>query len=226
LSGRFDRLVVARMVGVALLFLLVSYIVGKPLVRWIVTWTDSVSPSPSAQLAVLIALGLAGSSITHSLGLEATLGVFVVGVLAGAHQKIRNDKARSLDLVVTSFLAPVYFGLAGLRFDVWSLFHWDALLITLAVVAIACFGKIAGVYIGAWAGGVSHWERLALGFGMNARGAVEIIVATVGYSMGLLSLQIYAIIVLMAVVTSLMAGPLMKWAVSHFETVTSETISA
>ena len=222
LSGRFDILIVARTVGIALLFLLVSFVAGRPLVRRIVTWTDKVSPHPSSQLAVLIFLGLAGSLITHSMGLEATLGAFVVGILVGTLPSIRKETSHSLDLIVTSFLAPIYFGLAGLRFDLWGLLHWDTFLIALAVIAIACIGKIMGVYFGAWAGGVSHWERLALAFGMNARGAVEIIVATLGYSMDLLNLQMYSIIVLMAIVTSLMAGPLMKWAVSHFEAGSSE----
>ncbi|MGA9111166.1 MAG: cation:proton antiporter [Smithella sp.] len=222
LSGRFDNLIVARMVGIAMLFLLVSYVAGRPLVRWIVTRTNSVSPHPSAQLAILIFLGIIGSSITHSLGLEATLGAFVVGILASTVPSIRKDTAQSLDLVVTSFLGPIYFGLAGLRFDLWGLLHWNTFLIALAVIAIACFGKIVGVYLATWAGGVSHWKRLALGFGMNARGAVEIIVATQGYSMGLLNLQVYSMIVLMAVVTSVMAAPLMKWAVSHFDAGSSE----
>ena len=195
---------------------------GRPLVRWIVTRTNSVSPHPSAQLAILIFLGIIGSSITHSLGLEATLGAFVVGILASTVPSIRKDTAQSLDLVVTSFLGPIYFGLAGLRFDLWGLLHWNTFLIALAVIAIACFGKIVGVYLATWAGGVSHWKRLALGFGMNARGAVEIIVATQGYSMGLLNLQVYSMIVLMAVVTSVMAAPLMKWAVSHFDAGSSE----
>jgi Kef-type K+ transport system membrane component KefB len=222
LSGRFDKWIVVHMVGIAVLFLLASYIVGRPLVRRIVSWTDSVSPHHSAQLAVLVLLGLAGGSITHSMGMEATLGAFIVGVLVGTVPSIRKETSNSLDLIVTSFLGPIYFGLAGTRFDLWGLLHWDTFLVALAVIGIACFGKIVGVYFGAWSGGVSHWERLALSFGMNARGAVEIIVATLGYSMGLLSLQMYSIIVLMAVATAVMAGPMMKWAVSHLDTVGSE----
>jgi Kef-type K+ transport system membrane component KefB len=210
------------MAGIAVLFLLASYIVGRPLVRWIVRWTDRVSPHPSAQLAVLVLMGLAGGALTHSMGMEATLGAFMVGVLVGTVPSIRKETSQSLDLIVTSFLGPIYFGLAGTRFDLWGLLHWDTFLVALAVIGIACFGKIVGVYFGAWSGGVSHWERLALSFGMNARGAVEIIVATLGYSMGLLNLQMYSIIVLMAVVTAVMAGPMMKWAVSHIEAAGSE----
>jgi nucleotide-binding universal stress UspA family protein len=68
-----------------------------------------------------------------------------------------------------------------------------------------------GVYLGAWAAGLSHWERLAMGFGMNARGAMEIVVATVGLGLGVLTVEMYSIIVMVAIVTSLMAPPMLRW---------------
>jgi Kef-type K+ transport system membrane component KefB/nucleotide-binding universal stress UspA family protein len=215
LSGRFEFLFALRTLGLALLFLLLSFTLGKPLVRWIVTWTDNVTPGPSAQLAVLICVGLLASAFTHWLGLESVLGIFVVGMLAGMVPRLRGDTVRSLDLVVTSFLAPIYFGLAGLRVNIWSLLNRQTLFIVVIVIAVACLGKLIGVYLGAWTGRVPAWERLAISFGMNARGSMEVVVATVGFSMGILTYQMYSVIVVMAVATALMAGPAMRWALSH-----------
>ncbi len=222
LSGRFEFLFALRTLGLALLFLLLSFTLGKPLIRWIVTWTDNVTPGPSAQLAVLICVGLLASAFTHWLGLESVLGIFVVGMLAGMVPRLRGDTVRSLDLVVTSFLAPIYFGLAGLRVNLWSLLNRQTLLIVVIVIAVACLGKLIGVYLGAWTGRVPAWERLAISFGMNARGSMEVVVATVGFSMGILTYQMYSVIVVMAVATALMAGPAMRWALSHSSVSSSE----
>ena len=85
----------------------------------------------------------------------------------------------------------------------------------MVVLAIACVGKFTGAYIGSRISGLSHWEGLALGSGMNARGAMEIIVATIGLSLGVLNQQMYSIIVMVAIVTSLMAPPLLRWTLTH-----------
>jgi nucleotide-binding universal stress UspA family protein len=90
----------------------------------------------------------------------------------------------------------------------------ETLLIGLVVLAVACIGKFVGAYIGSRVGGLSHWEGMAMGSGMNARGAMEIIVATIGLSLGVLNQQMYSIIVMVAIVTSLMAPPLLRWTLS------------
>ncbi len=87
-------------------------------------------------------------------------------------------------------------------------------MIGLLVLAVACVGKFVGAYSGARLGGLTHWESLAMGSGMNARGAMEIIVATIGLSLGVLNQQMYSIIVMVAIVTSLMAPPLLRWTLS------------
>jgi Kef-type K+ transport system membrane component KefB len=212
LSGKFDAMFAVRMVATAIGFLVLAYFVGRPLVKWAVTWTDDWTPGPSAQLTVLIVIGLLASSLTHWLGLESVLGIFVVGILAGMVPRLRSDTVHSLDLVVSSFLAPIYFGLAGLRVNLWSLLNWQMLLVLGLVIGIACVGKLIGVYAGAWSAGVAPWDRLAMSFGMNARGSMEIVVATVGFSMGVLTYQMYSVIVVMAVATAVVAGPAMRWA--------------
>jgi len=216
LSGAIDVPIAAKTFGIAFMFLAVSFFAVGPLVRWIVTWTDKISPGAAPQLSILLFLGLFGSAITERLGLEAVLGIFVVGILVGLLPRLRENTVHGLELVVASFLAPVYFGLAGLRLDLWGLTHWDTFVAFAAITGVACFGKIIGVYCGAWLGGFSRWERLAMSFGLNARGGTEIIVATVGLSIGLLTQPIYSAIVVMAILTAIMAGPTMSWALSHW----------
>jgi hypothetical protein len=116
---------------------------------------------------------------------------------------------------VSAFLAPLYFGLAGLRLNLWTVFEWDTFSLLLTVLSVAFISKLIGVYLGASIAGLSKWERIFLGFGMNARGGTEIIIATIGLSIGLLSKELYSIIVVMAIVTVILAVPLMTWALSR-----------
>ena len=103
-------------------------------------------------------------------------------------------------------LAPLYFVSIGLKVNL--ALQWDLRLV-IVVLLIACMGKILGAGLGARIGGVGGREALAIGVGMNARGAMELIVATVALEAGLIDARIFVALVIMAVVTSLISGPLL-----------------
>ena len=214
LTGHFDGLAAAKTTGAALTFLGISYAVARPLMTRFISWHNGISPGASAQLSILIFFGITGGVITSWLGLESALGVFVVGILIGAAPSLQKNAVHALSLIVSAFLAPLYFGLAGLRLNLWSVLEWNTSGLLLTVLSVAFVSKLIGVYLGAWIAGLSKWERVTLGFGMNARGGTEIIIATIGLSIGLLSKEIYSIIIVMAVVTVILAVPLMTWALS------------
>ncbi len=214
LTGHFDGLAAAKTTGAALTFLGISYAVARPLMTRFISWHNVISPGASAQLSILIFFGITGGVITSWLGLESALGVFVVGILIGAAPSLQKNAVHALSLIVSAFLAPLYFGLAGLRLNLWSVLEWNTSGLLLTVLSVAFVSKLIGVYLGAWIAGLSKWERVTLGFGMNARGGTEIIIATIGLSIGLLSKEIYSIIIVMAVVTVILAVPLMTWALS------------
>ena len=215
ITGHFDGLAAAKTSGAALMFLGISYAIARPLMTRFISWHNGISPGASAQLSVLIFFGITGGVITSWLGLESALGVFVIGILIGAAPSLQKNAVHALSLIVSAFLAPLYFGLAGLRLNLWTVLEWDTFSLLLAVLSVAFISKLIGVYLGASIAGLSKWERLSLGFGMNARGGTEIIIATIGLSIGLLPKEIYSIIVVMAIVTVIMAVPLMTWALSR-----------
>jgi Kef-type K+ transport system membrane component KefB len=214
LTGHFDGLAAAKTTGAALIFLGISYAVARPLMTRFISWHNGISPGASAQLSILIFFGITGGVITSWLGLESALGVFVVGILIGAAPSLQKNAVHALSLIVSAFLAPLYFGLAGLRLNLWSILEWNTFCLLLTVLCVAFVSKLIGVYLGARLAGLSKWERICLGFGMNARGGTEIIIATIGLSIGLLSKEIYSIIIVMAIVTVILAVPLMTWALS------------
>jgi nucleotide-binding universal stress UspA family protein len=114
-----------------------------------------------------------------------------------------------------AIFAPIFFAVAGLKVNVLHLLTPKLIGIALLVIFVATFGKVVGSYAGArLVGGRDHWTALSLGAGMNARGAMEIIVATIGLQVGILSQDMFSIIVIMAMATSLMAPPALRWTLS------------
>jgi Kef-type K+ transport system membrane component KefB/nucleotide-binding universal stress UspA family protein len=216
-SGTFNFGTVLSSVGGAVLFLGIAFTVGRTLVDQALRWVDDYIGGATASLSALLILALSAAALTHRLGIEAALGAFVLGILAGQSRRFSREAGHTLELITAGFLAPIFFAAAGLKVDLLQLLVPQTFMIGLLVLAVACFGKFTGAYLGARSGGLTHWEALAMGSGMNARGAMEIIVATIGSSLGVLNQQMYSIIVMVAIVTSLMAPPLLRWTLSKVE---------
>lgn len=215
----------AGKVGTATLHLvlvvLFALLVGRRLVRWSLTLAcrSADSGPPIATAVVLILLG---ASATQWLGLEAVFGAFLVGMLVAG--SIDPARLAPLRAVVLSVLAPIFMASAGLRIDLGALADLGVLAAAGVALVIAIAGKFAGAYLGARTSRMSNWEGIALGAGMNARGVVEVVVAMVGLRLGVLTGETYTIVVLIAIVTSLMAPPILRWAMGKVEQTAAENL--
>lgn len=216
-SGKFDLRSVAVSLGSAILFLTLAFTVGRVVTDWILRWVDENIGGVTASLSAALILCFLAASLTHELGIEAALGAFVFGILIGQSRRFSREAGHTLEIITAGFLAPIFFASAGLKVDLLQLLDSQTLIFGGIVLAVACVGKFIGAYGGSRIAGLSHWEGLAMGSGMNARGAMEIIVATIGLSLGVLNQQMYSIIVMVAIVTSLMAPPLLRWTLSKVE---------
>lgn len=195
-------------------FVVLAALVGRPLVRRLMRLVDR-SPDAGPTVATTVIVVLLGAVITHALHLEAIFGAFVAGILIGTPGSANQAKLASLRTVVLSVLAPIFLATAGLRMDLTALAEPTVAIAAVAVLAVAILGKFIGAYLGARLSRLSHWEGLALGSGMNARGVVEVIVALTGLRLGVLNTATYTIIVLVAIVTSLMAPPMLRYTMSR-----------
>jgi nucleotide-binding universal stress UspA family protein len=162
-------------------------------------------------MAVAIALGL--GAITQALGVEAVLGAFIAGILLGRSRYARHEVEEQLETFTVAILAPIFFATAGLRVDLSLLRDPEIAFWAVVVLAIASISKFLGSMIGARLSGLATREGMALGTALNARGALEIVIATVGLSLGVLNDASYTIVVIMAIATSLMAPPMLRWLV-------------
>ncbi|MGW0392265.1 cation:proton antiporter [Streptomyces sp. NPDC003042] len=169
-------------------------------------------------LVVLILFSAAGS---QALGLEAIVGAFACGLaIRSVASKGRGDLTAldPLRRMLTGVLAPLFFATAGLRIDLTALADARLAPLALLVLAVAVVGKFAGAFLGAMASGMTRWEGLALGAALNARGVIEVVIATAGLRMGVLTSASYTMVVLVAIATSLMAPPLLRWTMARVET--------
>ena len=216
-SGQFDLKTIVGSVSAAVLFLGIAFTIGRTVVDQILRWVDDYVGGVAASLSVVLILCLFAASLTHALGLEAALGAFVFGILVGQSRRFSREAGQALEVITAGFFAPIFFASAGLKVDLLTLLASQTLIFGLIVLAIACLGKFVGAYFGCRLSGLSHWEGVAMGSGMNARGAMELIVATIGLSLGVLNQQMYSIIVMVAIVTSLIAPPLLRWSLAKVE---------
>src|SRR5437764_2139393 len=140
---------------------------------------------------------------------DAVLGAYIAGILIGRSRFFQRRIATQLESVTMAGFAPVFFATAGLRIDLQKLANPSALPWAGIVLAVAIPSKLVGAFGGARLARLSNREGLALAVGLNCRGAVEVVIATVGLTIGVLSPTTYTAIVLMAIVTSVMAPPLL-----------------
>lgn len=190
------------------LFLAAMRWVAFPLLSRAVRFVNEEVGLRGADLTLILAFAFVSAAVTEALGVHALLGAFAAGLLVRQTPRLRSAPLDTLEGFVVSALSPVFFAFVGLKVDLWSLTGWG---MPLVVLSVAIGGKVGGCYLGGRLGRLSHWESLALGFGMNARGAMELVVALIGLSLGLLTEETYAAIVLVAVVTSFMAPILLRW---------------
>jgi Kef-type K+ transport system membrane component KefB/nucleotide-binding universal stress UspA family protein len=215
LHGALDAAALAQSLLGTGLFLLASFTIGQRLVFALIRWTNDkfISEAPVVT-AILIVMG-AMALITHLLGIHTVLGAFVAGILVGQSPILTRHINEQLRGLVVALFMPVFFSLAGLNADLSILKDPQLVGLTVGLIAIASVGKFTGAFLGGALGGLSGGESLALACGMNARGSTEVIVASIGLSLGVVSHDLFTMIVTMAIVTTLAMPPTLRWALSR-----------
>ncbi|MGH7476903.1 MAG: cation:proton antiporter [Longimicrobiales bacterium] len=215
-SGAITSSTVLRAIGAVLGFLLFSFTVGRWVFARALEFVQDEVRAPYRLVSLVLVATFAWGAMTQALGLEAVLGAFVAGILFSQLPRLPESVHNALTTIALGVFTPIFFAVAGLKVDARALFEPGLLLITLLVIAVASVGKVAGTYAGArLIGRRDHWTALTFGAGLNARGAMEIIIATIGLSLGILSQPMFSIIVVMAMATSLMAPPALRWTLSR-----------
>ena len=171
---------------------------------------------PHANTSIVFAIVLVFAAVTQAIGVHLVLGAFVAALLIGRSGQVDRRTVAGLREIGMGFFVPFFFAYTGIKVDL-TMMRGSALAFTIAAVVVACLGKIIGGGLGARLGGLPAWEALAVGFGLNARGAMELVIASIGLSVGVLNDATYAMVVLIAVFTTVMTAPLLRWCIGRAE---------
>jgi Kef-type K+ transport system membrane component KefB/nucleotide-binding universal stress UspA family protein len=210
-AGGFALGGLAKTVIGTAVFLGLSYTIGRKLVFWLISWVNDNFVSEYAVVTAILIVMLLMALITQAIGVNTVLGAFVAGVLVGESPILSQQIQDQLRGFITAFMMPIFFGISGLSADLTILKDPNLALLTAGLVAIASIGKFAGAFTGGMVSGLTVSESTALGCGMNARGSTEVIVASIGLTMGVLTQNLYTMIVTMAVITTMAMPPMLRW---------------
>jgi Kef-type K+ transport system membrane component KefB len=210
-TGGVEVGTVVRTVALTAVFVGVSLALGRWFVRRAMRFSSRLR-MPYAQVSMMILLIFAFGALTQAIGVHLVLGAFVAAILIGRNRSIDQEAVTAVRHVGMGFFVPFFFAYTGLKVDLTTL-RGSAFTFTILAILIACLGKIVGGGLGARLGGLPRWEALGVGVGLNARGAMELVIAAIGLSIGLLTEASYAIIVVIAVITTVMAAPLLRYCV-------------
>ena len=210
LSG-FDGPNFALKVTLVLVFFALSWFGVRPLMKRILHRFDAHSGALTNNLlGIVLAAVFVSAMTTYQLGIFAIFGGFMMGVLLhGEHAFVSTWRERIGPFVMVFFL-PIFFTYTGLRTNIGGLDSASAWGWCVLIVSLATLGKFGGAYVAARVAGLNHTEGKILGVMMNTRALMELIVINVGYDLGVISQQMFTILVIMAIFSTVITSPLLR----------------
>jgi len=191
-------------IGLTILF--IGFMLG--MLRPLLAYVDRRIQSKQVLVALSIILLLLSAYATNAIGIHPVFGAFLMGIIL-PRRTVFIEQVRSLDQVNNLLFLPLFFVYSGLRTQIGLISAPALWLICLLVLAVACAGKILSGSLSVRWMGESWRESLSLGVLMNTRGLVDLIVLNIGLDLGVLSPTLFAMLVIMAIVTTMMASPLL-----------------
>jgi len=177
--------------------------------RWLGTAElEREEPSKGA-LATVICVVVAAALCTEIIGIHALFGAFLAGAVMPETGGFRHKLSVRVENFSTVLLLPLFFAFTGLRTQIGLLNDVQGWLLCLGIIAVATVGKLGGSAIAARWSGMNWSESLQLGALMNTRGLMELIALNIGYDLGILSPRIFTMLVIMALATTMLTGPLL-----------------
>ncbi|TLM66578.1 MAG: cation:proton antiporter [Deltaproteobacteria bacterium] len=206
-TGPAHALSIGQTIFLTLFFAAFMLTAARWLINRLLPWLHAHASWPGGVLGFALALALISAAFTEWIGIHAIFGAFLAGVALGDSRHLRERTRATIEQFVSFIFAPLFFAGIGLKVDFVAQFD---LLLVVSVLIIATLGKVLGCGLAGRFSGLGRREAWALGFGMNARGAMEIILGLLALKYGLIGERLFVALVVMALVTSLMSGPLLQ----------------
>jgi len=194
-------------IGLTVVFLAVVLTLGRWAFDRFVPMLQAHTTWPGSMISIVLVLALVCAAFTEYIGIHSIFGSFIAGVAIGDSDRLRESTRQTIHQFITNIFAPLFFAGIGLRVNFIESFDISVVLLVLVVAVI---GKFSGSFVGARISGLKTRESAAIGGGMLAQGAMGIILGQLARQAGLIGEELFVAIVIMAMITSLAAGPLMQ----------------
>lgn len=188
-------------------FVLLCIFLAPPVFRWMAQRCPDGEPVDEIYICATLAAVLAAGFVTDTIGIHALFGAFVLGVLVPKEGPFAGALVEKVEDLVSGLFLPLYFVSSGLKTNVATIHGAQSWGLLVLVIFTACSGKILGTVVASMLCKVPFQEALTLGFLMNTKGLVELIVLNIGKDRGVLNDQAFAIMVLMALFTTFITTP-------------------
>jgi Kef-type K+ transport system membrane component KefB len=191
-------------------YILFVLFVARPAVLWLVRKREREGEMTRGLFAKVCSALLLAAFATEWIGIHALFGAFLLGAVVPHDSALARDLRTKCEDLVLVLLLPVFFAFTGLRTQIGLIGSGRDWLVCLVIIAVASAGKFGGSFAAARAAGVEWREAASVGVLMNTRGLMELIVLNVGLDLGVLSPALFAMFVVMALVTTLATSPILE----------------
>ena len=200
----------ARTIGEAIAFVLVMAFLVRPVIGRVSKAFDESGRVPPGWVAIIFAGVLISAFVTQEIGIAVIFGGFIMGAIMPRNAGLTEDVTRRVEDFVVTLLLPLFFTYTGLRLNIGSLDRPVLWEITACLSAIAIVGKFGGAFLAARVSGLDTRSSAVIGTLMNTRGLTELVVLNLALQSGVISNELFTMLVIMAIVTTLMTGPLLR----------------
>ncbi len=200
-----------RATGLAILFFAFMFTLGRRFIYWSMRRVADVTGVPNGELSLVLVLLCVSAATTTLLGLHPLLGAFVFGVLLGKAPRATIALKERIQALTIALFAPIFFGLAGMRVNLFNLRGMGSIKGILILLVFAGLAKVLFGFLGALLGKLPVWEAAIVGVGLNLKGGTDVVVAIIGTELLLLSSDLYTMYAVVAILTVVVSPPAITW---------------
>lgn len=181
---------------------------GRRILGYLINIIQDKISFPSGILNFILIIGFFAAAFTEYIGVHGIIGAFILGIAIGDSAALKEETNRIIQQFILNIFVPLFFVSIGLRINFITNFDIDIVLI---LIVLATAGKMIGSGFGAYFSGSSKREALTIASGLNSRGTMEIILGLLALQVGLIHQTVFVALVVMALFTSLLSAPMMKY---------------
>ena len=200
-----------RATGLAIVFFLFMFTLGRRFTFWAMRRVADVTCIPNGELSLILILLFLSAATTTLMGLHPLLGAFVFGVLLSKAPRATVALKERIQALTIALFAPIFFGLAGMRVNLFNLRGLQSIKGILILLILAGLAKILLGTLGALAGKLPPWEAVTVGVGLNLKGGTDVVIAIVGTELLLMSSDLYTAYAVVAILTVMISPPAIRW---------------